>query len=149
MLSFEEQISQTLQGQKELALKIQSHLGKIKSASSLRDLTRKLLIPVEEAYTAEEFVLAERMLSDLAAQNIGNVKTEIDNLRREGAVFAQTTEFLDGLMQAKNYADAILETEKCSEKTAHLRQIFVQAKSLRGKTTDPDLIDVFEKGKYT
>ena len=109
-----------------------------------------MLSHIDEAFASEDFVLAEQMLSDLAVQNIEDVKTEITTLRKEGVVIADTTEYLDKLMQTKNYSDAILETEKCSEKNRAFETGICSGKNIPGKNiTDPELIALYDKGNYT
>ena len=144
----EEKVQQTEYIGKEQTLKIRSHIEKIRSSPDVRDSTKKMIIPIEKACIAENFIVAEQMLNTLAVQNIGILKTEINQLKNEGAFFPQTTEILDAFIKIKNYSDAILETEKCSEKMERLKQIFAQAKVLRTTTTDPNLITVFDNGQY-
>lgn len=148
VLGLEEQISPLLHAHQEAGEKIRSALAEIRSSHVLREATRNLLVPVEDACGAEEYVLAERLLAELAAQNIRNLKKEIGELRQEGAIFIGDTGHLDALMQEKKYPDVILETERCFEKTMNFRQIFTRATSLRSKTTDPGLLEVYDQGKY-
>jgi len=146
--SLEEKVQQTVHLRKEQTLKIRSHIKKITSSPFARDSTKKMIIPIEKACAVDDFIAAGQMLNTLAVQNIASLKTEIDQLKKEGAYVPQTTEILDAFIKVNNYSDAILETEKCTEKMGRLKQIFAQAKALRNKITDSNLVTIFDEGQY-
>ncbi|GEM_PF-2309792 len=148
IIRLEEKVQKTALLQKELSLKIRSHIEKITSSPTVRDSTKKMIIPIEKACASEDSIAAEKMLSNLAVQNIGELKAEINQIVKEGAFLTQTTGFLDAFIEKKNFSDAILATEKCLEKMGRFQKIFEQAKALRTKNKDPNLIVLFDKGQY-
>jgi serine/threonine protein kinase len=144
----EKQVEKICSQQREQVLKIQSDLKKILFSPEVSDSVKKKILPANIACSSKDYLSAEQLLGAVAVQNVGELKNEINQIKNEGANLTWATGYLDGFIEEKKYSDAILETEKCIKKIGRLRQSFTQAKSLRTKIADPDLITVFDTGKY-
>jgi len=104
--------------------------------------------PIIKSIRQHDIPRAQERLQELARQQLSQVNAALSKLRTDGAVVSLSSDPIWEQIAAQHYGDVIINSEKVIAELTRVQETYAKASVLRSTVTEPEILALFENGKY-